>query len=158
VQTERRGQISALGEAVDGISSSEDVGDQAASLEAIFQGARQSPALTTVPAAASAIPRPGARPRPSRVGRRGTKTIAPELDRVLQPDRIYAVTISLAAAPSVAEVDRLVYYLSVLDGVRYRHDRRRKRILVQDITGRDIRVVAGFSGIRRIASAGRRTR
>jgi hypothetical protein len=83
----------------------------------------------------------------------GEGKISPELDKILRPGRVYDVTVSLIAHPSVTEEDQLVYYLSMLVGVAYRHDRLSGKIAVQGITGRDIRVIAGFPAVSLIERA-----
>lgn len=83
----------------------------------------------------------------------GEGRISPELETILRPGNTYDVTVSLVDHPSVTEEDQLVYYLSVLEGIAYQHDRRNGKISVQGITGRDIRVIAGFPAVNRIAYA-----
>ena len=90
-------------------------------------------------------------PRSSPLKNRTAGKISPELDRMLRPENVYDVTVSLIAHPSVTEEDQLVYYLSELEGASYRHDHRSGKISVQGISGRDIRVIAGFPAVSRIA-------
>ncbi|MBI5596463.1 MAG: M48 family metalloprotease [Elusimicrobia bacterium] len=79
--------------------------------------------------------------------------ISPALEKVLESAKRYEVSVRLVPGTPVSAEDQLVYYLSRLEGVSYRYDRGTSLISVSGITGRDIRVIAGFPAVRFISSA-----
>ncbi|MDP3542177.1 MAG: hypothetical protein Q8T11_06855 [Elusimicrobiota bacterium] len=135
-------RLPALEREVERIVSFRDAGEQAEALGRIFDGSAWLPAASAAPADGLSL---AARLRAGR--------ISPELENILRPGKFYDVTVDLVSRPTVAEEDQLIYYLSSLDGVSYRRDRRSEKIEVQGITGRDIRVIAGFPAVNRIAGA-----
>ncbi|MBI5882926.1 MAG: M48 family metalloprotease [Elusimicrobia bacterium] len=80
----------------------------------------------------------------------GTGVIDPELEKTLQPGRSYDVFVRLKDGASVTETDQFVYYVSQ---AARNWERSPAGFVLRGISGRDIKVIAGFSGVRSIASA-----
>lgn len=133
-------RLPALEQEAGRIASVRDIGGQAEALGRIFDGGTRLPAAPAAPADGVSM-----------AARLGAGRISPELENILRPGDSYDVTVDLVSRPTVTGEDQLVHYLSSLDGVSYRRDRRRGRFEVQGITGRDIRVIAGFPVVRLIA-------
>ena len=81
---------------------------------------------------------------------RGAGVIAQELEAVLRPGEVYDVAVGLHEGASVTETDQFVYYVS---HAARNWERGTHGYVLRGISGRDIRVIAGFPAVRRIAAA-----